>query len=183
MIKNRSHKNRHSILWTFSDQDFEGFDITFKISVAEFSMVESFQRYRQFLTRQKSSFWRIQHFSFWQKIEFLTCISYLHYRPLNSRDFACLMRKFLEEFLNNRAENLYTYSLKGLESPNSKIFQKFLRNFPFEKIVFLPKISLFKFFFWILIKNINSNLYDIKESKYEFSPWKFSKIFRGRRKF
>ena len=40
------NKNRHLILWTFSDQDLEGFDITFKILVAEFNMVESFQRYR-----------------------------------------------------------------------------------------------------------------------------------------
>ena len=31
-------KNRRSILWTFSVQDFEGFDITFTMSVAEFSI-------------------------------------------------------------------------------------------------------------------------------------------------
>ena len=51
------------------------------------------------------------------------------------------------------------------------MFFIFPRNLPFEKIVRLSKISLLSiFFFWILIKYINSNLHDMKESTYENFP-------------
>ena len=63
-----------------------------------------------------------------------------------------------------------------------KIFRKFPRNLPFEKIIFLSKISLFSnFFFWILIQNINSNLYDMIESTYimNFHLENFPKFSEG----
>ena len=56
------------------------------------------------------------------------------YENLNSQPI------FFEEFLSNRAENLYTYSLKGLEGPRASHFPKFSENFTFETIYFRRKI-------------------------------------------
>ena len=54
---------------------------------------------------------------------------------------------FIKEFLSDRAKNLYIYSSKGLKGPRALNFPTFPENFPFEKIVILPKISLFLNFF------------------------------------
>ena len=58
---------------------------------------------------------------------------------------------FLEEFLSNRAENVYTYSSKGVKGPKALHFPKFSENFPQfsnPKILFsFLKCRSFKFFF------------------------------------
>ena len=60
-----------------------------------------------------------------------------------------LSTTFLEEFLSNRAENLYIYSSTGLDGPRASHFSKFSGNFPKfsnPRKSFL-KFRSFKFFF------------------------------------
>ena len=62
------------------------------------------------------------------------------YENLNSQPI------FLEEFLSDRAENLYTHSLKGLEGRRASHFPKISENFP--EICHLRKsLSFIKFLF------------------------------------
>ena len=60
-------------------------------------------------------------------------------------------RRIFEEFLRNRAENLYTYSSKGMEGPRALHFPKFPENFPQfsnpKKLFSFLKCRSFKFFF------------------------------------
>ena len=83
-------------------------------------------------------------------------------------------RRIFGKFLTNRAEKFYTFSSKGMEGPKALHFPKFPENFPqfsnLKKLFSFLKCWSFKFFFWILIKKINSNLQEIKKTTYEFSP-------------
>ena len=87
---------------------------------------------------------------------------------------------FLGEFLSNRTENVYPYSSKCMKGPKALHFPKFSEN-----TVFLPKMSVFRiFFYWILIKKINSKLQEIKKKLHmDFHLKNFPKFSESRKFF